>query len=104
MFVRVSVIVTVAPAAVAPFESVIVPSSDPLTACPIPTVKTPAQINASNNSLFAICINNLLVGGCFLWIRLRPTADDPRERAVVQPRLSRGYSVFRFSRKRGENF
>src|SRR4030095_346474 len=52
IFVRVSVIVTVAPAAAAPFESVIVPSNEPLTACPTPTVMTLAQINASNKSLF----------------------------------------------------
>jgi hypothetical protein len=37
-----------------------------LTACPATTVTTLTQINASNNSLFALYINSLLVVGCFL--------------------------------------
>src|SRR5262249_18814505 len=57
--------VIVAPAAAAPLESLIVPSNEPLTACPAATVKTLAQVNASNNSLFAMCINNLLIESYF---------------------------------------
>src|SRR5262245_3767312 len=63
IFVRVSVMVTVAPAAAAPFESVIVPSNEPLTACPTPTVKTLTQINASNKSLFDMPIT-------FSWLKV----------------------------------
>src|SRR5262245_59685722 len=65
MLVRVSVIVTVAPAAAAPLASVIVPSKEPLTACPVAIVKTLTQVNASKKSLFAIRIDNLLIEGCF---------------------------------------
>src|SRR5215475_15908702 len=80
IFVRVSVIVTVAPAAAAPFESVIVPSSEPLTACPGTTLTMLTQINASNNSLFALYINSLLVDGCFRGSGACRAAADPARR------------------------